>query len=141
MYHQKLRSQLKKYNLDTTNPPTPHSWQQFLQEINQAYAQADQDSAIFGQSLALSSQEMQELYEDLQRKTSHQLKTERDKLQSLLNHLPDGVVVFSEEGMITSLNTMAEALFGFTEAELKGHPITTILSFPTGQFDIDGIKS
>ncbi|MCB9418564.1 MAG: response regulator [Ardenticatenaceae bacterium] len=41
MYHQTLKSQLKKFQLDPTKPPTEEVWQQFLHEINQTYRQTN----------------------------------------------------------------------------------------------------
>jgi signal transduction histidine kinase len=69
MDHSLVKRQLKKLGLDNTVAPTLAIWQQFLERVSQAYAEADRERYLLERSLAISSQEMQELYENLQKRT------------------------------------------------------------------------
>jgi signal transduction histidine kinase len=69
MDHSLVRRQLKKLDLDDTVAPTLAAWQQFLDRVSQAYAEADRERYLLERSLTISSQEMQELYENLQKRT------------------------------------------------------------------------
>ncbi len=140
MYHQTLKSQLKKLNLDSTGPPRLENWTAFLQEINQTYTQTDQEKALLEQSLDISSTEMQNLYETRQNKVITQLTHERDNFKSIFNSLPKAIVIFNGEGKFISLNPAAEKLFGYSQEELIGQPITTLLNFASEQFDFNIIE-
>ncbi len=61
MPHSLVKRQLKKLGLDDTAAPGLAAWQQFLERVSQAYAEADRDRYLLERSLAVSSQEMQEL--------------------------------------------------------------------------------
>lgn len=80
MPHSLVKRQLKKLGLDDTVIPSLERWQQFLERISQAYAEADRDRYLLERSLAVSSQEMQELYENLQ-KRSEALSQANEHLQ------------------------------------------------------------
>jgi PAS domain S-box-containing protein len=140
MYHQTLKSQLKKLNLDSTGPPRLENWAAFLQEINRAYTQTDQEKALLEQSLNISSTEMQKLYETRQHNVITQLDNERDNFQSIFNSLPEAVITFNGEGQFISLNPAAEKLFGYRQEELIDRSITTLLNFASEQFDFNTIK-
>ncbi len=64
--HRVLARQLKKLGLDPSQPPqSAAAWQHFLDRIDRAYHDADQDRYLHERSLAISSREMQELYDNL----------------------------------------------------------------------------
>ena len=69
MDHSLVKRQLKKLGLDDTVAPSVAAWQQFLERVGQAYAEADRERYLLERSLTISSQEMQELYENLQKRT------------------------------------------------------------------------
>ena len=46
---------------------------------------------------------------------------------SLLESVPDAMVIVREDGQIVFVNGMAERLFGWSRAELLGHPIEVLL--------------
>ena len=52
-------------------------------------------------------------------------------LQSLVYHVPDGVVTFDERGIIESFNPSAEQILGFSASEAIGKSIQYILGFPS----------
>lgn len=52
-------------------------------------------------------------------------------LQSLVYHVPDGVVTFDERGIIESFNPSAEQILGFSASEAIGKSIQHILGLPS----------
>ncbi len=67
MFHTLLKRQLRKSNLDENTLPSIEQWQAFLGRINRAYNETDQERYLLERSLNISSTEMQELYEKLQK--------------------------------------------------------------------------
>src|SRR6186713_2728636 len=51
-------------------------------------------------------------------------------LRSILETVPDAMVVIDEEGRILSFSKAAERLFGFAEAELVGENVSTLMPSP-----------
>src|SRR5215207_4825614 len=47
-------------------------------------------------------------------------------MRSLLEGLPDAIVGARRDGSIVFVNALAEELFGYTEAQLLGHPISVL---------------
>ena len=66
MLHSLLKRQLKKIELSETEFPTLENWQNFLERISRTYTDSDQERYLVERSLIISSQEMQEVYEQLQ---------------------------------------------------------------------------
>ena len=92
--HPLLKRQLKRIGLDeATTPPSLDSWQQLLERVSQSYVESDQGRELLERSIALSSHEMQELNEQLRRTSESRLAGERDKLQTVLRSIGDGLCV------------------------------------------------
>jgi two-component system, LuxR family, sensor kinase FixL len=51
-------------------------------------------------------------------------------LHSILETIPDGMVVIDEKGIIESFSTMAERLFGYSAAEVKGKNVSILMPSP-----------
>jgi signal transduction histidine kinase len=83
MDHSLVRRQLKKLGLDDTAAPSVAAWQQFLERVSQAYAEADRERYLLERSLTISSQEMQELYENLQKRTEALSRTNEQLRQEV----------------------------------------------------------
>ena len=73
-------------------------------------------SAIAGNELAAV---------DINRAVAEQSRNEKG-LRLLLNHLPDGVVMFDEDGMVESYNPAAEQLFCASRSSLLGAAASTL---------------
>ena len=67
MLHSLLNRQLKKCELRETENPKKEQWQDFLERINRTYTESDQERYLLERSLMISSREMQEVYEQLQK--------------------------------------------------------------------------
>ena len=51
-------------------------------------------------------------------------------LDSILETVPDAMIVIDERGLILSFSAAAERMFGYTEAELLGENISTLMTSP-----------
>ena len=62
---------------------------------------------------------------DLKR-AQHAAEADRERLTVTLRSIGDGVITTDEEGRVTLLNTVAETLTGFSQAEAVGRPLDAI---------------
>jgi two-component system sensor kinase FixL len=53
-----------------------------------------------------------------------------DHLRSILDTVPDGVVVIDRDGLMTSFNPAAERMFGWTAAEVLGRNVSLLMPAP-----------
>lgn len=60
--------------------------------------------------------------EDLERRERH--------LRSILDNVPDAMIVIDEKGRITSFSAAAQDMFGYAEAELLGENVSTLMPSP-----------
>ena len=125
--HPLLRRQLRKLNLDRQTTPSAEAWADLLDRLNQSYFTHDQDRALLERSLALSSQEMTALYENLRRSTETQLAMERDKLQSVVTSVADGLCLLDDEGKLVYMNPAAEKIVLWSSDYLIGKPFLDIV--------------
>ncbi len=65
--HSLLNRQLKRIKADIETPPSAEKWQDFLERIERAYKESDQERYLLERSLMISSEEMQEIYEQLRK--------------------------------------------------------------------------
>jgi diguanylate cyclase (GGDEF)-like protein/PAS domain S-box-containing protein len=65
MFHSLLKRQLKKNSLDDNLTPTLEQWQSFLAGVNRVYQETDQERYLLERSVAISSNEMREMFERL----------------------------------------------------------------------------
>ncbi|MGB3397757.1 MAG: PAS domain S-box protein [Nitrospira sp.] len=131
--HPLLKRQLKRLGLDdATAPSSPDVWQHLLERVSQSYLESDQGRELLERSIALSSQEMQELNEQLRRTSESQLAGERDKLQTVLRSMGDGLCVVDRQWNIVLLNPEGERLWGLTEKEVVGRRLHDMISLSYG---------
>src|SRR4051794_40085300 len=131
--HPLLARQLKRLRLDAaTLPSSLDTWQQLLARVNQSYVESVQGLELLERSIALSSREMQALNEQLRRTSESRLTEERDKLQTVLRSLGDGLCVVDQNWNILLLNPEGQRLCGCTEAEVVGRPLPAIISLSSG---------
>ncbi len=127
--HPLLARQLKRLGLDGEHPaPSPEVWGELLERISRSYLEADQGHALLERSLALSSEEMRNLYAQLKQSSETQLAQERNKLQAVLHALGDGLCVVDAAWKIQMMNHHAEQLFGESAQALLGRPVYRMIS-------------
>ncbi len=127
--HPLLARQLKRVGLDQEHhPATPEIWGEILGRISQSYLEADQGHALLERSLALSSEEMRNLYAQLKQTSETQLAQERNKLQAVLQALGDGLCVVDSAWKIQMVNHQAELLFGKAAQTLVDCPVYRMIS-------------
>jgi diguanylate cyclase (GGDEF)-like protein len=127
--HTLLLRQLAKLGLEATTAPDAASWQMFLKKVDETYKEEDQSRYLLERSVAISSDEMQQLYQNL-RDYSEELSVEKAKLERtnlelahLVNYDP-----------LTTLPN--RALFKHRLEETLQKNKTTALLF----IDLDGFK-
>jgi PAS domain S-box-containing protein len=126
--HRLLRRQLARLGLRGDAPPVSGTeWQALLARVSASYAEADQDRYTMERSLEISSREMQELFQDLERSSQTQLALERDKLQRSLAIMQatlgaslDGVLVVDQERGVVDFNQRFLELWGVAEEVVRG---------------------
>ena len=55
------------------------------------------------------------------------LTAKEEQFRQVVQTAPDGIVLADTDGKVVSWNTAAERLFGYTEGEILGQPLTTIM--------------
>ncbi len=127
--HPLLQRQLKRLMLDHECCPTDlETWRAVLERISQSYVEGDQGRMLLEQSLDVTSNEMQGLYEELRRSGESELAKERNKLQAVLCSLGNGLCAVDTQWKILLMNPQAETLFDAPFETLTGQPIYRLLS-------------
>jgi len=86
-----LQRQLKKLHLLDTASPSKEQWQQFVNLVDKAYIEADQNRYTLERSLNITSDEMQSLYD-------HQKSSYEARLFAILDAIPDIIFLIDEDG-------------------------------------------
>jgi signal transduction histidine kinase/CheY-like chemotaxis protein len=117
--HPTLRRQLKRLGLDESAPPDQENWSEFLARVQASYSGHDEDRYMLERSLQVSSDEMKNLYEELQRSSQSALAQEKNKLLSVFTSLTDSVLEIDIDGNILYLNSAAtQALSPWQESPI-----------------------
>jgi diguanylate cyclase (GGDEF)-like protein/PAS domain S-box-containing protein len=117
--HKILWRQIKRLNIDPEVPPDLDAWKELLGHIDHTYAQADQDRYLLERSLAISSKETQDLYDEEQRRIKEALKISEGKYRSLFEHAVDSIfIIDAETRRILDVNQIASDRLGYSRAEL-----------------------
>ncbi len=111
MTHRLLQRQLKKLKLDRESAPDAQEWHAFLDSIQRTYDEADDDRYLLERSLAISSQEMQDLYENLKQASEQRYRV-------IFEGVQDAIFVETASGEILDCNSRACEMFGYNRDEL-----------------------
>lgn len=111
--HRLLNRQLRKLGLDAKHTPDAASWAKLLPIIGRTYLDADLERYTLERSLAISSEEMQALYQ--RQKSSYEAR-----LQTLFVTIQDPIWLKDPEGVYLACNPIFARLFGAGEADIIG---------------------
>jgi len=119
--HTLLTRQLKKIGLSPeAPPPNAQLWQSLLHRIHISYVEADQSRDLLERSLALSSKEMQALYEHVRIASEAQVKEAQAQAHMIISHALDAIVSMTAGNTISGWNPTAESMFGWHTTEVLG---------------------
>jgi len=125
--HPLLQRQLSRCKLRADElPRSLEAWQNLLDRVGRAYRDADDERYLVERSLDVSSAEMRELYERLQASQAS-LAAERDRLAAMMASLGDGLFALDVAGRCVMVNPSAERLLGYSEHELIGRDVVTLI--------------
>lgn len=113
MAHHLLERQLRKLNLDLKSSPDLEGWNRFIKLIDRTYTDADDDRYLLERSLAISSEEMQQLYEDLKH-------ISEARYRAIVEHQTEYINRYTLDGTITFVNKTYAELYGCEPDELIG---------------------
>jgi len=129
--HPLLKRQIKRLgSADLTVPPSPEKWNQLLERISNAYTEADQGRELLERSLALSSKEMQQLYDNLRQTSELRLKDMEKQTQNLIDHALDAIISINAEGKILTWNPQASEIFGWSFEQVIGKSLVDLIIPP-----------
>ena len=112
--HKLLQRQLKKTGAVVDK--------KFLDLVDQAYRDADTDRELLERSLEISSQEMRELYDELQKSSQQKIKKSEERLVQLMNALHDQYFWYSYDlnFKLVDISDSVTDILGYTPQELVG---------------------
>jgi len=104
--------------------------EKFLELVNQAYIDADEDRTLLELSLEISSKEMRELYETLQKHSKLALKQSEEKYNKLVYELRHHYIfyAFNQEFQLTDVTDSVYNILGYTKESLINKNFTSILT-------------
>jgi hypothetical protein len=120
--HPLLERLLRRVGASLDVVPTPEAWRAFGELVSRTYRDADQDRYTIERAMEISSHEMQALYQELRRRTEHEITLLRrsDEHHRLLfdsNPLPMWLVD-AETLQFIDVNTAMCQTYGYTRGEL-----------------------
>ncbi|WP_168160060.1 EAL domain-containing protein [Steroidobacter denitrificans] len=114
--HRLLDKQLK----DATGVNGELDLASFLASVADTYARTDQERRGIVRSMQLMSDEATALTRELRESTASQL-------QAVVDHVKDVILTVDEMGHIASLNVTGQRVFGHTEPDVDGRPLSFLL--------------
>jgi diguanylate cyclase (GGDEF)-like protein/PAS domain S-box-containing protein len=118
--HSLLARQLKRGNGDLS--AVPDEWRAFVEAVDEAYRQFDEDRIMLERSLDLSSQELLQANADLQ-------AAGEARFHATFNQAAVGLAHVSPQGQFILVNRRLCEMLGYSEAELKRKTVKEV-SFP-----------
>jgi two-component system sensor histidine kinase/response regulator len=121
--HPLLEKQMRRLGIaDLRTPPDAAQWAQWLERVQQVYAQSDSDRYLLERALDQSSRELMQLNDSL-RASQLSLAAERDRFEAVLASLADGLCVLDAQRRCVMLNPEARRILGWTQEDLLGKPV------------------
>ena len=97
-----------------------------LRRVDEAYRQADQDRTLLERSIDISSQELNERNEALERELSERRRVEatlrehHQRMRAVLDAVPDAILLLDEHDCVLDANASTETILGFAPSHLIG---------------------
>lgn len=98
-------------------------------ELRLATEELKKSSLALEETVDLRTRELQQAKRELELENENRRAAER-RIRNLLEVVPNGILMINDQGNIELSNSQIEALFGYSEEELVGKPIETLV--PTG---------
>lgn len=117
--HRHLKALLHRTGIDEVQPPDEDRWLALLVLLNDRFRQFEEERHRLQRSLDVHSREVQSLYKEL--------TLERDKTNSALACLDQAVIFMDAQGRPLLMSAEAERLLGWSESELEGKELLTLL--------------
>ena len=138
--HRLLARQLKKIKADLDTPPSAEGWRAFLRRVEKSYGQIDQDRYLLERSLAISSEEMRTLYDQLKHSSEQKIAREQEKLRSIIASIGDGICALDDSGRVLLMNPAAQRLLLWDESDVIGQTLFDLIELKNNPFsDPQGI--
>jgi PAS domain S-box-containing protein len=118
--HSVLESQLRMIRAAPDVPPTAQQWRALLDCVDRTYGQAEEDRGLLERSVAASSSHMKAL-------DAH-VANERERLNSMVAAMGDGLCVLDAQGRIEMANPAAERLLDAQAGGLNGQDLGELVS-------------
>jgi two-component system, cell cycle sensor histidine kinase and response regulator CckA len=128
--HPLLDRLLRRVGASIDEPPSPEAWRSLCELIARTYREADQDRYTIERAMEISSQEMQDLYQELRQSAEHELASvrqsdERHRLLFDANPLPMWVLD-ADTLQFLDVNPAMVTTYGYSRDELLGMRATDI---------------
>ena len=122
--HPLLARQLKRQAMEATRlPMSQEAWVGFLNRVSRAYEEADQGRELLERSVAISSREMQTLYDQLRQTSEARLSEEHDRLKTVIHSVGDGICTLDRDGLVQVVNPEGARLLGWRQQEMTWQSI------------------
>jgi diguanylate cyclase (GGDEF)-like protein/PAS domain S-box-containing protein len=120
MMHKLLQRQLKKIGY-FTNSLENRQLNEVLSFVNQTYLDNDKERELLENTINISSDEMQELYERLERKSELQLKFSKQKYTRLLNNINKHYYFYEYDldGRFSYISDSMSEILGYEKEEFS----------------------
>ena len=112
-----LARQLRGLGLRDDCRPSADAWAAFLRRVDAAYTEADDDRFLLERSLAISSAEMADLYEELRSTSESRLAAEHARLVAVTEHSPIAMAEIDRYGRVGFENSACRAMIGASLVE------------------------
>jgi len=91
-----LEKQLAASGLDKETPPeTPAQWRNLLRRLDNLVEQQEQSQYLLERSLTISTEEMWDRQDELERRSQSAIHQERERLRTVVDSLEDGLCAYS----------------------------------------------
>src|SRR6202044_3955778 len=96
----------------------------------EVYSPADTRSMVRDGALPMFTSPSDSSFHRASSPSGIRLQAVRDRLESVVDYIGDGVITIDESGLIDSVNPAAEKLFGYPAAEMLGQHINLVVTDP-----------